>query len=91
MNAAFRAGLGAAWTFVSDPDRELQTRLRLRDTTDTLNDPYVPAVVVIDPDLRVHTAYNGYWYWGRPTHEELARDLREVSRAIRADWEAPTP
>jgi peroxiredoxin len=91
VNAAFRAGLSARWTFLSDPDRELQTKLRLRETTDTLNDPYVPAVVVIDPDLRVCAAYSGYWYWGRPTHEELVRDLRQISRALRADWEAPTP
>ena len=73
------------------PDRKLQTELRLRETTDTLNDPYVPAVVVIDPDLRIHATYNGYWYWGRPTHAELVRDLREISRAVRADWDAPTP
>jgi peroxiredoxin len=91
VNAAFRAGLGARWTFLSDPDRELQTQLRLRETTDTLNDPYVPAVVVIDPDLRIHAVYNGYWYWGRPTHDELVRDLREISRGLRADWDATTP
>ncbi|HUE28239.1 MAG TPA: redoxin domain-containing protein [Solirubrobacteraceae bacterium] len=91
VNAAFRAGLGARWTFLSDPDRELQSQLRLRETTDTLNDPYVPAVVVIDPDLRIHAVYNGYWYWGRPTHDELVRDLREISRGLRADWDAPTP
>jgi peroxiredoxin len=91
VNAAFRAGLGARWTFLSDPDRRVQTQLRLRETTDTLNDPYVPAVVVISPDLRVYTAYNGYWYWGRPTHSELVRDLRDISRVLRPDWEAPTP
>ncbi|MBV8219374.1 MAG: redoxin domain-containing protein [Solirubrobacterales bacterium] len=91
VSAAFRAGLGARWTFLSDPDREVQTRLRLRETTDTLNNPFVPAVAAIGPDLRIHTAYNGYWYWGRPTHDELVRDLREISRALRADWEAPTP
>jgi peroxiredoxin len=91
VNAAFRAGLGARWTFLSDPDREVQTQLRLRETTDTLNHPYVPAVVVISPDLRIHAAYNGYWYWGRPTHDELVRHLRDVSRALRPDWEAPTP
>ena len=91
VNAAFRAGLGARWTFLSDPDRELQTQLRLRETTDTLNDLHVPAVVVIDPDLRIHAVYNGYWYWGRPTHEELVRHLSEISRTLRVDWEAPTP
>jgi peroxiredoxin len=91
VSAAFRAGLGARWTFLSDPDRQLQAQLQLRETTDTLHDPYVPAVVVLDPDLCIHTAYNGYWYWGRPTHEELVGDLRELSRALRADWLAPTP
>jgi peroxiredoxin len=90
VSAAFRAGLGARWTFLSDPDRELQKQLRLRETTDTLHDPFVPAVVVISPDLRIHTVYNGYWYWGRPTHDELVKDLREISRALRPDWEAPT-
>jgi len=91
VNAAFRAGLGARWTFLSDPDRQVQTQLRLRETTDTLHHPYVPAVVVIGPDLRIHTLYNGYWYWGRPTVDELVIDLREISRALRPDWEAPTP
>jgi peroxiredoxin len=91
VNAAFRAGLGARWTFLSDPDRHVQTQLRLRETTDTLNDPYVPAVVVISPDLRIHAAYNGYWYWGRPTHGELLGHLRDISRELRPDWQAPTP
>jgi peroxiredoxin len=91
VSAAFRAGLGARWTFLSDPEREVQTELRLRETTDTLNDPYVPAVVVIGPDLCVHAAYNGYWYWGRPTQDELVRHLRDISRLLRPDWEPPTP
>ena len=91
VNAAFRAGLGARWTFLSDPDRQVQTQLRLRETTDTLNDPYVPVVAVIGPDLRVNAVYNGYWYWGRPTVDELVKNLRDLSRALRPDWEAPTP
>ena len=44
-NAAFRAGLGARWTFLPGPQRETQAQLRLRETTDTLNNPYVPAVL----------------------------------------------
>jgi peroxiredoxin len=90
VSVAFRAGLGARWTFLSDPDRQVQTQLNLRETTDTLNNPYVPAVVVISPNLQIHTAYNGYWYWGRPTHDELIKDLRQISRALRPDWKAPT-
>src|SRR3954471_21204215 len=32
-SAAFRAGLGARWTFLSDPDRDHLDRLGLRETT----------------------------------------------------------
>jgi peroxiredoxin len=91
VNAAFRAGLGARWTFLSDPDRDVQMQLGLRETTDTLNDPYVPAVFLIDPQLWIRAAYNGYWYWGRPTRDELVKDLRAITRTLRKDWEAPTP
>ena len=90
VSAAFRAGLGARWTFLSDPERAVQRQLALRETTDTLNDPYIPAVFTLFPDLRIHRAYDGYWFWGRPTAEELRRDMREISTAIRADWAAPT-
>jgi peroxiredoxin len=88
--AAFRAGLGARWTFLADPDRAVQSQLRLRETTDTVNDPYAPAVFTLFPDLTIHRAYDGYWFWGRPTMEELRSDMREISRAIRTDWRAPT-
>jgi len=89
VNAAFRAGIGARWTFLSDPGRAVQAQLHLRESTDTLNDPYVPAVFTLKPDLTIHAAYDGYWYWGRPTVEELRRDMRAISRAIRPDWDAP--
>jgi peroxiredoxin len=87
--AAFRAGLGARWTFLSDSDRAWLDRLELRETTDTLNNPYLPTVFVVDPDLRIHSRYDGYWFWGRPTTEELRQDLRALTRAIRPDWEPP--
>jgi peroxiredoxin len=87
--AAFRAGLGARWTFLSDSERTWLDRLELRETTDTLNNPYLPTVFVVDPDLRIHSRYDGYWFWGRPTAEELRQDLRAVTRAIRPDWEPP--
>lgn len=88
--AAFRAGLGARWTFLSDADRSVQARLRLRETTDTVHDPYAPAVFTLFPDLTIHHAYDGYWFWGRPTLEQLRTDMREITRAIRSDWKAPT-
>jgi peroxiredoxin len=89
VSAAFRAGLGARWTFLSDSARTVQAELGLRETTDTLNDPYVPAVFTLFPDRTIHRAYDGYWFWGRPTMEELRRDMREISTAVRADWAAP--
>jgi peroxiredoxin len=87
VQAAFRAGLGARFVFLSDAERRYLDELGLRETTDTVHDPYRPAVFTLYPDLRVHRSYNGYWFLGRPTLEELRRDLREISIAIRDDWE----
>jgi len=91
VTSALRAALGARWTFLCDPERVALERLDLRETTDTTHDPYVPAVFVLAPDLTIHARYDGYWYWGRPTVDELVRDLRAVTREIRADWAAPVP
>jgi peroxiredoxin len=88
---AYRAGLGARWTFLADVERRYVDELGLRETTDTVHHPYLPAVFVLDPDLTVRAAYNGYWYWGRPGMEELRADLRAVSRALREDWELAQP
>lgn len=87
VQAAFRAGLGARFLFLSDADRSWLDRLGLRETTDTVHHPYRPAAFTLFPDLRIHRAYNGYWFGGRPTSEELRLDMRAISREIRADWE----
>jgi peroxiredoxin len=91
VTAAFRAGLGARWTFLCDPERAALEELGLRETTDTVNHPYVPAVFTLEPGLRIRAAFNGYWFWGRPTVDELVTDLRAITREIRDDWDAPTP
>ena len=87
VQAAFRAGLGARFTFLSDAERRYLDALGLRETTDIVHHPYRPAAFTLFPDLRVHRSYNGYWYWGRPTNEELRQDLRTITKEIRADWE----
>jgi len=87
VQSAFRAGLGARFTFLSDQERRYLDDLGLRETTDTVHHPYRPAAFMLYPDLRIHAAYNGYWYWGRPTLEEIRLDMRAISRAIRSDWE----
>jgi peroxiredoxin len=89
VESAFRAGLGARWTFLSDEKRRYLHELDLLETTDRNHDPYVPTVFTLFPDLRIHRVYNGYWFWGRPTLEELRRDLREITHEIRDDWYPP--
>src|SRR3954468_17068975 len=69
VQAAFRAGLGARFTFLSDAKRRWLPRLALAETSDTVHDPYRPAGFTLYPDLRIRTAYNGYWYWGRASME----------------------
>ena len=88
--AAFRAGLGARWSFLSDADRIWLPRLGLLETTDTVHGPYVPTTFTTFPDLTIHSVYNGYWFWGRPTLEDLRQDLRAITRDLRPDWEVPT-
>ena len=87
VQAAFRSGLGARFTFLSDAERGWLPRLGLLEATDAVHQPYRPAGFTLSPDLTIHRAYNGYWYWGRATMEELRRDMRELTRAVRDDWE----
>ena len=89
VQSAFRAGLGARFTFLSDHERRYLEQLGLRETTDTLHDPYLPAAFMLHPDLRVHSSYNGYWFWGRPTPQEIREDMRAITQAIRPDWDPP--
>lgn len=87
--AAYRAGLDARWTFLSDAERSWLPRLGLQELTDTVHDPYLPTVWVLHPDLTVHRWWNGYWYAARPSPHELRAALREVGAAVRPDWEPP--
>lgn len=80
ITAPFRAGLGARWTFLSDSDRRVQRDLDLEDATDSIHLPYLPYTFVLQDDLTITGIFNGYWYWGRPTNEELRRALREIVR-----------
>ena len=90
VSSAFRAGLGARWTFLSDHERRYLDELDLRETTDTLNHPYWPASFTLYPDLTIRSVFTGYWFWGRPTMEELRQDFRSITSEVRTDWEVPT-
>lgn len=86
-----RDGLGATWPFLSDPGRVVQRDLDIAEYTDPHHNPMIPYTFVLEPGLRIYSMYNGYWYWGRPSNEELRRDLREVTRKIRPDWDLGAP
>ena len=83
----FRSGVGAPWTFLSDPGRKVQKDLDIAEYTDSQHNPMVPHTLVLEPGLRVYKVYNGYWFFGRPTVEELRLDLRAVLQRCRPDWD----
>jgi hypothetical protein len=39
----------------------------------------------------IHKIYNGYWFFGRPTMDDLRHDLRAVVMKSRPDWDITTP
>ena len=83
----FRVGVGAHWTFLSDPGRKVQKDLDIAEYTDPQHNPMIPHTLVLEPGLRVYKIYNGYWFFGRPTVEELRLDLRAVLQRCRPDWD----
>ena len=87
----FRAAVGAQWTFLSDAGRHVQKDLEIQEYTDPTHDPMIPHTLVLRPGLQIHSVYNGYWFWGRPSVEDLRRDLREVTMEIRPDWDISAP
>src|SRR6266702_4528167 len=78
VQAAFRAGLGAQWTFIK--------QINILDETEG---EYAyraqPYTFVLRPDLRIHAIYNGWYFVGRPTNEELRHDLRTIMES-RSDY-----
>jgi hypothetical protein len=87
----FRAAVGAGWPFLSDPGRVVQKALDIAEYTDPLHNPMIPHTVVLEPGLVVYKVYNGYWFFGRPTVEELRHDLRAITQRIRPDWDIGKP
>jgi peroxiredoxin/cold shock CspA family protein len=79
VGAAFRAGLGADWPFLSDENREVIEGIGILDETEG-EYAYVarPFTFVLHPNLTIHKIYDGWFFVGRPTLEELRQDLREV-------------
>ena len=89
VSAAFRAGLGATFTFLSDHTRGAITELDMIEVTPPgfrhglLALPYTFSLL---PDLTIHRIYNGWWFVGRPTLEELRQDMRAMMERCRSDY-----
>ncbi len=81
-----RAALGADWLFLMDSDRQLLHELEMADSTDKAHgEIYIPYSFILDHDLTIYRIYNGWWYLGRPTPEEIRMDLRALM-SRRPDW-----
>jgi len=85
-----RISTGAYWPYLADTDLEVQTALGIREYTDPHHAATVPHTLVLSPGLMIEKVYVGYWYWGRPSPEDLWADLRDVLRRTRADFDPLT-
>jgi peroxiredoxin len=87
----YRTAIGAHWPFLSDAGRKVQKDLDIAEYTDPAHNPMIPHTIVLEPGLVVFKIYNGYWFFGRPTNEELRQDLRAVLKKCRPDWDITGP
>jgi len=89
VSAAFRTGLRATFTFLSDHERRAISQLDIIEVTPAgfrhglLALPYTFSLL---PDLTIHRIYNGWWFVGRPTLEELRQDMRAMMERCRSDY-----
>jgi len=86
----FRTALNAQWPFFSDAGRKVQKDLDIQEYTDPHHNPMIPHTIVLKPGLEIYKIYNGYWFWGRPTTEQLRKDLRKITMEVRTDWDLST-
>lgn len=87
----YRSGVDAHWTFLSDAGRVIQKDLDIAEYTDPTHNPMIPHTIVLEPGLVIYKIYAGYWFFGRPTMDELRLDLRAVLQKCRPDWDIGAP
>ena len=81
-----RNGVGALWAFLSDHERKLLHELDLADESEHRFGPvFIPYTFVLEGDRTIHGVYNGWWFVGRPTVEEIRQDMRAIF-SKRNDW-----
>lgn len=87
-----KSATGAHWTFLADEELEVRTALEIDEYPDTHHDnAVVPHTVILSPGLKIEKVYVGYWFWGRPSPEQLWLDLQEVHMRIKADFDPTLP
>ena len=82
---------GAYWPYLSDEQLEVQTALDIAEYTDPHHDATVPHTLVLAPGLVIDKVYVGYWFWGRPSPEQLWADLADLFARIKDDYDPTTP
>ncbi|HEY2987742.1 MAG TPA: redoxin domain-containing protein [Candidatus Binatia bacterium] len=87
VTGAFKAGLGAAFPFLSDHDRAAIHQLDMIEKSKSRGETAIPYTFSLMPDLTVHNIYCGYWFVGRATVEELRQDLRAMMKKSRPDFD----
>ncbi|HMF14816.1 MAG TPA: redoxin domain-containing protein [Gemmataceae bacterium] len=89
---AARQQLGATFPFLCDHERNGIAELDIEDTTDASHPRIaIPYTFVLDGERVILRIYNGWWYVGRPTVEELRMDLRALMSRRRDWWYDDTP
>jgi hypothetical protein len=81
----FHTGVGAHWAFLSGTRRVVQKDLDIAEFPDPPHNPMIPYTFVLEPGLIIYKIYMGYWFFGRPTMEDLRQDLRVVLKKCRPD------
>lgn len=84
-----RDSLAADWPFLLDTDKKLLHELEMTDDTDKVHgEVYIPYTFILKGNRTIHKIYNGWWYLGRPTVEEIRMDLRAIL-SERKEWVHP--
>jgi peroxiredoxin len=86
-----KTSTGAWWTFLADTELRVQTEHDIAEYTDAHHAATVPHTLVLGPGLMVDKVYCGYWFWGRPSSEQLWADLRSLTQRVKGDYDPTTP
>lgn len=86
LSKEVKDGLSATFPFLSDEEKKIITELDIVDSSDPVHSPVaIPYTFVLDRDRMIYKIYNGWWFIGRPTVEELRMDYRALM-SRRPDW-----